>query len=243
MSKKTTLKPTKLEYTRVGVDLMTQVSILTASATAPETATAGDKYYKTGEGGGLCTYSTVWGAPATPSTGTCYTAADTQKRYEYINDTWTEIVSTAVMGLLDDFALAQASADKNEINAAFYDSLWGIIYTGKPIEVTFTLVNYDLADLPALFGGTYTAATATAQEKYKGASTAFASEHEWKITYQTGNAGFIIYKGSTMGVLKQDNKGALGYAVTITSLVLDGGTGDPADDKLYAILGDPATGA
>ena len=69
------------------------------------------------------------------------------------------------------------------------------------------------------------------------------SEHECKITYQRVNAGMILYSGMTIGTVKQENKGALGYAVTITSLVADGGTDDPSDDKMYAILGDPKTGA
>ncbi|MFA6728470.1 MAG: hypothetical protein WCS17_09700 [Prevotella sp.] len=149
---------------------------------------------------------------------------------------------TPVMGLLNDFAVAQDSPDETNIDAQFYDSPFDILYTGKPIKLTFTLVNYALADLPPLFGGTYTPATATAQEIYLGATTAFASEWEWKVTYQKGNAGMILYRGKTLGVLKQENKGALGYGVTITSLVAGSDTDDTADDKMYAILGDPKTG-
>lgn len=150
---------------------------------------------------------------------------------------------TPVMGLLNDFAVAQDVPDETNIEAEFYDSPFDILYTGKPIKLTFTLVNYALADLPALFGGTYTAASSTAQEIYMGATTAFTSEWEWKITYQKGNAGMILYRGKTVGVVKQENKGALGYGVTITSLVTGSETDSTADDKMYAILGDPKTGA
>lgn len=153
------------------------------------------------------------------------------------------VTYTPVMGLLNDFALAQDANDETNIESEFYDSPWDIIMTGKPVKMTFTLVNYALSDLPALFGGKYTAATSTAQELYLGATSAYSSEYEWKLTYQKGNAGAVIYRGKTTGTLKQENKGALGYAVTITALVLDGGTDDPADDKMYGILGDPKTGA
>lgn len=153
------------------------------------------------------------------------------------------VTYTALMGLLNDFAIAQDAPDETNIDAEFYDSPFDILYTGKPIKLTFTLVNYNLSELPPLFGGTYTAATSSAQEIYLGATTAFASEHEWKITYQKGNVGMVLYRGKTIGTVKQENKGALGYGVTITSLVADGGTDDPSDDKMYAILGDPKTGA
>lgn len=243
MSKKTTIKPISLQYSEVGTSDLQQVEILTVSDTEPTTAVSGDLYYKTGTTGGICTYTTTWSEPAAPATGTCYTAKDTLKKYKYVDSTWTEIVSAYVMGLLDDYALAQDSPDENDIGAAFYDSPWAIIYTGKPVKMTFTLVNYDLADLPALFGGTYTAATSTAQEKYLGAASAYASEFEWKITYQKGINGVLLYRGSAIGTLKQDTNGALGYSVTITALVLDGGTNNPEDDKMYALLGDAATGA
>lgn len=162
-----------------------------------------------------------------------YRAVGSQDSVEY----------TAVMGLLNDFAIAQDSPDETSTESEFYDSPFDIMYKGKPVKMTFTLVNYALSDLPALFGGTYTAASASAQEIYQGAASATATEFEWKVTYQKGNKGVIIYRGNTIGTLKQENKGALGYSVTITALVADGGTDDPADDKMYAILGDPKTGA
>lgn len=153
------------------------------------------------------------------------------------------VTYTAVMGLLNDFALAQDSADETSIGSEFYDSPWDIIYEGKPIKMTFTLVNYALEDLPPLFGGTYTAATATDPELYVAPASVTPMELEWRVTYQKGNQGVVIYRGKTLGTLKQDNKAALGYAVTITALVANGGTDDPADDKMYAIIGDPKTGA
>src|SRR5574344_182503 len=212
---------------------------------------------------------------------------------------------TPVMGLVNDFAIAQDAPDETNIEAEFYDSPFDILYTGKPIKLTFTLVNYDLVDLPALFGGTYTAATYTSvlavtdtapttaaigdkyvgitskkiytataantwdsgatlttdtayrsaadnklyvydgtniaasdsikyNEKYSGATSAYTTEWEWKITYQKGNKGMVLYRGKTAGTLKQENKGALGYSVTITSLVAGSNTGD----KMYDIIGE-----
>lgn len=216
---------------------------------------------------------------------------------------------TAVMGLLNDFAIAQDSPDETNIESEFYDSPFDILYTGKPIKLTFTLVNYALEDLPALFGGTYTAATYTSvlavtdtapttaaigdkyvgitskkiytataantwdagatltadtayrsaadnklyvydgttvaasdsikyNEKYSGATSAYTTEWEWKITYQKGNKGMVLYRGKTAGTLKQENKGALGYSVTITSLVTGSNTDNASDDKMYDIIGE-----
>lgn len=142
---------------------------------------------------------------------------------------------TPVMGLLNDFAVAQDKPNETNIDAEFYDSPWDIIYEGKPVTMTFTLVNYALADLPALFGGTYTPADATKAELYLAPASVTPMELEWKVTYQRGNQGVIIHRGKTIGTLKQDNKAALGYAVTITSLA--------TDDKMYGIIGDPKIGA
>lgn len=150
---------------------------------------------------------------------------------------------TSCMGVLKGLSLAQDAPDENEIQAEFYDSPFDIIYTGKPIKITFDLVNYKLADLPALFGGKYTAATATEDETYMAATSAFTSEKEWKLSFQKGNSALIVYRGKTLGTLKKDADGALAYSVTITSLVADGGTDDSADDKMYAIIGDAKTGA
>ena len=68
---------------------------------------------------------------------------------------------TKCQGLLKGFAIAQDDPDAKEIESELYDSPWDIIYTGKPIKMTFSLVNYELSELPPLFGGTYTAASYT----------------------------------------------------------------------------------
>ena len=144
---------------------------------------------------------------------------------------------TELKGLLNDFALAQDAADESSIDAEFYNSPWEIVRTGKPVKMTFTLVNYGLDELPPIIGGTYTAATATTGETYEGVGNDFTSEWEWKVSYKKGNAGFVILRGSTAGNIKQDNKGALGYSITITALAISG------SDNTYKIIGDPKTGA
>lgn len=148
-----------------------------------------------------------------------------------------------VMGVLKGLSIAQDAPDENNIEAEFFDSPFEVLLTGKPIKLTFDLVNYKLSDLPELFGGTYTAATATDAEIYVGASAVFSSEKEWKLGYQSGNNSLVIYRGKTIGTIKNENGGALSYSVTITSLVVDSGTDSTADDKMYAIIGDPKTGA
>ena len=147
----------------------------------------------------------------------------------------TPATYTKVMGVLKGFSIAQDTPDETEIEAEFYDSPFDIIYDGKPIKFTFDLVNYDLSELPALFGGAYTAATASVEESYEGAVSAYTTEHEWKLSYQRGNAGVILYKGKTIGTIKQDSGGALAYSVTITSLVHTASD----VDYMYKIIGDP----
>lgn len=142
---------------------------------------------------------------------------------------------TEVGGFLNDQALSQDNADETNITGQGKTSPFAIIREGKPLKMTATLVNYKLSDLPALFGGTYTAAAAGVQESYVDAGNDFSSEWEWKITYKKGNAALVILRGDTVGSVKQENKGALGYSITITALSVDGSTSS------YKILGDPAT--
>ena len=144
---------------------------------------------------------------------------------------------TTVMGLSNDMALNQDKPDTTDIKGEFYASPFATIYDNKPATLSYTLVNYELSDLPALLGGTYTAATASAPEKYTPADNAAPIELEWKITYQQGNNGVIIYRGATSASLTGANKAALGYAITITALTPSAGTG------MYSIIGDPKTGA
>ena len=103
--------------------------------------------------------------------------------------------------------------------------------------MTFELTNYDLSELLALFGGTYTAGTTTKEEEYEAAPAAYTSEHEWKLDFGRGFGSLLIYKGLTIGTLKKDADGALNYSVTITTLVYNDGT----NDHLYKIIGDKAS--
>lgn len=134
---------------------------------------------------------------------------------------------TKLMGVLKGLTIGQDEPDSTEIEAEFYDSPFDIFYDGKPVTMTFELANYDLSELPALFGGTYDTNTGI----YEGATNAFTSEHEWKLTFQRGHNALIICKGLTIGTLKKDADGALNYAVTITALVYN----DGENDHMYKI--------
>ena len=142
---------------------------------------------------------------------------------------------TPLMGVLRGLTIGQDEPDSTEIEAEFYDSPFDIFYDGQPVTLTFELANYELSELPALFGGTYTAATQSDPEIYEGATSAFTSEHEWKLDFQRGYKSLIISRGLTIGTLKKDADGALNYAVTITALVYNDGT----TDHMYKIAADP----
>lgn len=136
---------------------------------------------------------------------------------------------TPLMGVLKGLTIGQDEPDSTEIEAEFYDAPFDIFYDGKPVTMTFELANYDLSELPALFGGSYDIATNT----YEGATNAFTSEHEWKLDFGRGNAALVIVRGLTVGTLKKDADGALNYAVTITALVYNDGT----NDHMYKVVG------
>lgn len=121
---------------------------------------------------------------------------------------------TKLSGVLKGFAIAQDEPDSTEIEAEFFDAPFDIVYDGKPVTFTFELANYDLSELPPLFGGTYDPATDT----YEGAANAYTSEHEWKLEFQRGNNALVLYRGLTVGTIKKDEDGALNYSVTITAL-------------------------
>ena len=103
--------------------------------------------------------------------------------------------------------------------------------------MTFELANYDLSELPALFGGTYTAGAQGAADEYEGAPNAYTSEHSWQLDFGRGHASLYIYKGLTIGTIKKDADGALNYSVTITALVHTTGEGANAVDHMYKIVG------
>lgn len=134
---------------------------------------------------------------------------------------------TNLMGVLKGLTIGQDEPDSTEIEAEFYDSPFDIFYDGKPVTMTFELANYDLSELPALFGGTY------ANGDYEGAANAFTSEHEWRLDFQRGHGALLIYKGLTIGTIKKDADGALNYSVTITALVYN----DGVTDHMYKIQG------
>lgn len=121
---------------------------------------------------------------------------------------------TNLSGVLKGLNIGQDEPESTEIEAEFFDAPFDILYDGNPVKFTFELANYDLSELPALFGGTYDAATDT----YEAAANAFTSEHEWKLDFQRGNSALVLYRGLTVGTIKKDEDGALNYAVTITAL-------------------------
>ena len=137
---------------------------------------------------------------------------------------------TSLMGVLKGLSIGQDEPDSTEIEAEFYDAPFDIFYQGSPVTMTFELANYDLSELPALFGGSFNDATNT----YEGAANAFTSEHEWKLDFGRGNASLIIARGLTIGTLKKDADGALNYNVTITALVY---TDSEQVDHMYKIVG------
>ncbi len=142
---------------------------------------------------------------------------------------------TPLMGVLKGLSIEQDDPDSTEIEAEFYDAPFDIIYDGNPVTFNFELANYDLSELPAIFGGSYDASTDT----YDAAPSAYTSEHEWKLDFQRGNKSIVIYKGLTVGTIKKDEDGALNYAVTISSLVYTDAEGE---DHLYKVVGGSATG-
>ena len=148
---------------------------------------------------------------------------------------------TRFMGVLKGLSIAQDEPESTEIEAEFYDAPFDIFYQGNPVTMTFELANYDLSELPAVFGGTYTQGTTTQEEVYEGAASAYTSEHEWKLDFGRGFGSLVIYRGLTVGTIKKDADGALNYSVTITALVHTTGTGANAVDHMYKIVGDKAS--
>ena len=125
---------------------------------------------------------------------------------------------TKLMGVLKGLTIGQDEPESTEIEAEFYDTPFDIFYDGNPVTFTFELANYDLAELPSLFGGSAKAATTEAADEYESAPTAFTSEWEWKLDFGRGNTSLILYRGLTIGTLKKDADGALNFNVTITAL-------------------------
>ena len=141
---------------------------------------------------------------------------------------------TPLMGVLRGLTIEQDEPDPTEVEAEFYDSPFDIQYDGQPVTINFELANYDLTELPALFGGAVTAATSSAEDVYESAPSAFTTEWEWKLDFQRGNSALVIYRGLTVGTIKKDEDGALNFSVTITALVY---TDSQNVGHLYKIVG------
>ena len=135
------------------------------------------------------------------------------------------------MGVLKGLTVGQDEPDSTEIEAEFFDTPFDIFYDGNPVTLNFELANYDLSELPALFGGS------TTSDVYEGAPTAFTTEHSWQLEFGRGNFALYLYKGLTIGTIKKDEDGALNFSVTITALNYTTGTGAEAVDHMYKIVG------
>ena len=144
-----------------------------------------------------------------------------------------DTLSSSLMGVLRGLSIGQDEPESTEIEAEFYDSPFDIFYEGNPVTMTFELANYELSELPALFGG-----SVDTDGNYEGPSNAFTSEHAWELEFQRGHASLYIYKGLTVGTIKKDADGALNFSVTITALVHTTGSGteqSPSVDHMYKI--------
>lgn len=147
-------------------------------------------------------------------------------------DVAAETPATSLMGVLKGLTIGQDEPTSTEIEAEFYDAPFDIFYDGNPITLTFELANYELSELPALFGGSVDSQTGD----YEGAFNAFTSEHAWELEFQRGHKALYIYRGLTVGTVKKDDNGALNFSVTITALVYNDGT----TDHMYKIKSRPA---
>lgn len=142
--------------------------------------------------------------------------------------------TTPLMGVLKGLTISQDEPDSTEIEAEFYDAPFDVFYDGNPVTFTFELANYDLTELPSIFGGS------TTSDVYEGAASAYTTEHSWQLEFSRGNYALYIYKGLTVGTLKKDEDGALNFSVTITALTYTSGAGttqSPYVDHMYKIVG------
>lgn len=143
--------------------------------------------------------------------------------------------TTPLMGVLKGLTIGQDEPESTEIEAEFFDAPFYIQYDGNPITFNFELANYDLTELPDLFGGSVTS------DVYEGATAATTTEHSWQLEFGHGNFALYLYKGLTVGTIKKDEDGALNFSVTITSLVHTTTTGSGSNavstDHMFKIIG------
>lgn len=138
---------------------------------------------------------------------------------------------TPLMGVLKGLTLSQDEPDSTEIEAEFYDSPFDIFYEGNPLTMSFELTNYDLEELPPLFGG-----SVDLEEDYEGNPVAYTSEWEWRLEFSRGYNAIVIARGLTEGTIKKDTEGALNFAVSITALIYHDTSTNPAKDIMYKIV-------
>lgn len=142
--------------------------------------------------------------------------------------------TTPLMGVLKGLTVGQDEPESTEIEAEFFDAPFFIQYDGNPITFNFELANYDLSELPDIFGGS------VSSDVYEGATTAVTTEHSWQLEFGHGNFALYLYKGLTIGTIKKDEDGALNFSVTITSLIHTTGSGtqqSPYVDHMFKIIG------
>lgn len=142
----------------------------------------------------------------------------------------SDTTATKLMGVLKGLTVGQDEPDSTEIEAEFYDSPFDIFYDGNPVTFTFELANYDLSELPDLFGGSI-----DSNGDYEAAANAFTTEHSWRLSFGRGHSALYLYRGLTIGTIKKDADGALNYSVTITALVYTDTTVNPSVDHMYKI--------
>lgn len=148
------------------------------------------------------------------------------------------VIYTKLGGVLRGLTISQDEPESTSIDAEFFDSPFYIEYTASSVTINFELANYSLAELHDLLGGTTTAATESAKEKYEAPTSLTSIEKEWKLEFGTGYKSLIIYKGALVATLKKDEDGALNYACTISSLIHNNGTAQSPSYRIYSIVGD-----
>lgn len=127
---------------------------------------------------------------------------------------------TSCQGILKGLTLATADPDAKTIDSELFSNPFATVYQGKPIVMKFELVNFSLADLPPLVGGTYTAGTSGKADTYDAPNDITPTNHEWKVSFQSGLDSLIIFNGLTIGVAKKDADGAMSFSVTVTAQTL-----------------------
>ena len=143
-----------------------------------------------------------------------------------------------VSGVLKGLSIIQDNADSTEIASETNDVPFDIFYKGKPISFNFELTNYELTDLPVLFGGHVEVNDETGNREYISRGNSFTSEFEWRITFAKGLQSLVIPRGQTIGTMKKDQDGALNFSITINSLVFHTNDGKDVLYKLNANIVD-----